>query len=277
MSFPAYDDYKHCGFDWLGVLPSHWEAHPNKVAFRRVKNEVGDGWSDTQLLSLTLRGVVIRDIEPGDGKYPADFGNYQIVEPDDLVMCLFDMDETPRTVGLSHNRGMITSAYDVFRCNPKADPAFVCYFYQYVDSHKGLRPFYTGLRKTVRTPTFLSIKMPIPPLDEQKAISSFLDVETSKIDGLVSEQRRLIELLKEKRQAVISHAVTKGLNPNAPMKPSGIQWLGDVPEHWSVSRLKFAKSLQPNPFVDGPFGSNLKSVGPPNSLPAVSALKRPAL
>ena len=193
MSFPAYDNYEHCGFNWLGVLPSHWEALPNKVAFRRVKTEVGDKWSDTQLLSLTLRGVVVRDIESGDGKYPADFGNYQIVEPDDLVMCLFDMDETPRTVGLSHNRGMITSAYDVFRCNPRADPAFVCYFYRYVDSHKGLRPFYTGLRKTVRTPTFLSIKMPIPPLEEQKVISSFLDTETAKIDALVAEQRRRMD------------------------------------------------------------------------------------
>ncbi len=80
--------------------------------------------------------------------------------------------------------------------------------------------------------------LPRPPLDEQQAISSFLDVETSKIDGLVSEQRRLIELLKEKRQAVISHAVTKGLNPNAPMKPSGIQWLGDVPENWDVVAVK---------------------------------------
>ncbi|MEZ6093119.1 MAG: restriction endonuclease subunit S [Pirellulaceae bacterium] len=77
----------------------------------------------------------------------------------------------------------------------------------------------------------------IPPLDEQQAIASFLDVETSKIDSLVAEQRRLIELLKEKRQAVISHAVTKGLNPNAPMKPSGIQWLGDVPEHWEMTRF----------------------------------------
>lgn len=82
------------------------------------------------------------------------------------------------------------------------------------------------------------LRLAIPPLDEQKAISSFLDVETSKIDGLVSEQRRLIELLKEKRQAVISHAVTKGLNRNAPMKPSGIQWLGDVPQHWSVGPVK---------------------------------------
>ncbi|WLD15236.1 restriction endonuclease subunit S [Planctellipticum variicoloris] len=242
MSFPRYDDYKHSGLDWLGILPSHWQALPNKAVFRLVKTEIGEEWSETQLLSLTLRGVVNRDIDSGDGKYPADFGNYQIVEPDDLVMCLFDMDETPRTVGLSSNRGMITSAYDVFRCNPKTDAAFVYYFYRHVDSHKGLRPFYTGLRKTVRTPTFLSIKMPVPPLDEQKAISSFLDVETQKIDALVSEQQRLIELLQEKRQAVISHAVTKGLNPDVPMKASGVEWLGDVPEHWEVQRVKHAIS-----------------------------------
>ena len=233
MSFPKYPKYKDSGVEWLGVLPSHWEALPDKVAFSRVKTEVGDEWSNTQLLSLTLRGVVIHDIDSGDGKYPADFSNYQIVEPDDLVFCLFDIDETPRTIGLSSIRGMITSAYDVFRCNPQADPAFVCYFYRHVDSHKGLRPFYTGLRKTVR-PTFLSIKMPIVPLPEQTAIASFLDAETSKIDALIAEQRRLIELLKEKRQAVISHAVTKGLNPHAPMKASGIEWLGDVPEHWEI-------------------------------------------
>ena len=84
--------------------------------------------------------------------------------------------------------------------------------------------------------------LPIPPLPEQRTIASFLDTETSKIDRLVAEQRRLIELLKEKRQAVISHAVTKGLNPDVKMKPSGIQWLGEVPEHWEVTRIGFLTS-----------------------------------
>ena len=237
MSFSAYPEYAEA-CEWVGKVPRHWDVLPNKLAFRRIKTEVGTKWDSTDLLSLTLKGVVLRDIDSGEGKYPSDFSNYQIVDRDDLVFCLFDMDETPRTVGLSSHHGMITSAYDVFRCTDRAIPGYVYYFYRYIDSCKKLRPFYSGLRKTVRTPTFLSIKIPLPPLEEQRAIASFLDEETSKIDALVSEQRRLIELLKEKRQAVISHAVTKGLNPNAPMKPSGIPWLGDVPEHWSVTKAK---------------------------------------
>jgi type I restriction enzyme S subunit len=99
----------------------------------------------------------------------------------------------------------------------------------------------------------------VPTKQEQQKIAQFLDHETAKIDTLIEKQQRLIELLKEKRQAVISHAVTKGLNPNAPMKDSGVEWLGEVPEHWIICRLKHIKSTESNAFVDGPFGSNLKS------------------
>ncbi len=98
-----------------------------------------------------------------------------------------------------------------------------------------------------------------PPKVEQEKIVYFLDHETAKIDTLIDKQQQLIQLLKEKRQAVISHAVTKGLNPNAPMRDSGVEWLGEVPEHWVTTRLKYMKSQVSNAFVDGPFGSNLKS------------------
>ena len=104
-----------------------------------------------------------------------------------------------------------------------------------------------------------SLTAAAPPLDDQTTIASFLDHETAKIDALSAEQRRLIELLKEKRQAVISHAVTKGLNPNVRLKASGNLWLGDVPLHWNILRLKHVKANVKNAFVDGPFGSNLKS------------------
>lgn len=107
--------------------------------------------------------------------------------------------------------------------------------------------------------SFGGFEVPLPPLKDQLSISNFLDYETAKVDALIEKQQRLIELLKEKRQAVISHAVTKGLNPNAPMKDSGVEWLGEIPAHWIATRLKYLKGLEPNSFVDGPFGSNLKS------------------
>jgi type I restriction enzyme S subunit len=102
------------------------------------------------------------------------------------------------------------------------------------------------------------LNIPVPCYESEK-IAAFLDHETAKIDALIEKQQRLIELLKEKRQAVISHAVTKGLNPNTPMKDSGVEWLGEVPAHWIATRLKYLKGLESNSFVDGPFGSNLKS------------------
>jgi len=156
---------------------------------------------------------------------------------------LFDVDETPRTIGLSQLEGMVTGAYSVYRCLPKVWPDYVFYYYFHLDEFKGLRPFYTGLRKVVRPETFSNIKMPAPPVEEQKAIAAFLDHETAKIDRLIVRQERLIELLKEKRQAVISHAVTKGLNPDVPMKDSGVEWLGDVPAHWGTCALGYLANI----------------------------------
>jgi type I restriction enzyme S subunit len=237
MSFPRYPKYKDSGVEWLGQVPEHWEVKPNKAFLTMLKSEVGETWSEKTLLSLTLNGVIPRDVD-GGGKFPAEFNAYQDVAENDIVFCLFDIDETPRTVGLAQAPGMITGAYDVFRCNDQTNPKFVVYYYLHIDAFKGLRPFYTGLRKVVRPPTFMAVKIPLPPLPEQIRIAAFLDQETAKIDALVAEQQRLMELLKEKRQAVISHAVTKGLNPKAALKPSGIEWLGDVPAHWEVTKIK---------------------------------------
>ncbi len=133
---------------------------------------------------------------------------------------------------------MITGAYNVYNVKRANYPKFIYYYFLHLDYFKGLKPFYTGLRKVVRSDTFANIKMPCPSLFEQTQIANFLDHETAKIDTLIDKQKKLIALLKEKRQAVISHAVTKGLNPDSPMKDSGVEWLGEVPEHWEV--WKFA-------------------------------------
>ncbi|NMZ30132.1 restriction endonuclease subunit S [Pseudomonas protegens] len=244
MSFSAYPAYKESGVKWLPKVPEHWDIRRNKQTFRIVSTLVGSKSKDFQLLSLTLRGVIPRDIESGKGKFPAEFDTYQTVEPDNVIFCLFDIDETPRTVGISSDYGMITGAYTVVRAFAVADPRFIYYYYFSIDLRKGLRPFYTGLRKVVRPETFMNIELPLPPRHEQANICNFLDHETARIDALIEEQQRLIELLKEKRQAVISHAVTKGLDPTVPMKDSGVEWLGEVPAHWVVGPLRWYATIQ---------------------------------
>ena len=237
--YKPYPEYKNSGVEWLEDIPLHWNVRRTKAMFSLRRELVGKQSADYQLLSLTLRGVIKRDISDGGGKIPAEFDTYQRVCPQDLIFCLFDIDETPRTIGLSAHTGMITGAYSVYHCLGACAPEFAYYYFMHIDSFKGLKPFYTGLRKVVRSDTFSNIKMPAPGLAEQSLIANFLDHETAKIDTLIEKQQQLIQLLKEKRQAVISHAVTKGLNPNAKLRDSGVEWLGEVPEHWVVSNLAY--------------------------------------
>lgn len=247
--YKAYPEYKDSGVKWIDDIPNGWSIERIKRMLALKRNLVGAASSEYQLLSLTLKGVIPRDISSGEGKIPASFDTYQEVDRNDLVFCLFDIDETPRTIGLSPSKGMITGAYNVYQTTSKCLPSYAYYYFLYIDLRKGLRPFYTGLRKVVRSETFSNIEMPCPSYEEQKQIASFLDYETAKIDTLIEKQQRLIELLTEKRQAVISHAVTKGLNPDVPMKDSGVEWLGEVPEHWKVVPLKH---LVDTPITDGP-------------------------
>jgi type I restriction enzyme S subunit len=236
--YQEYPEYKDSGVEWLSDLPANWRIERTKRMFSLKRSLVGNQSSNYQLLSLTLKGVISRDISSGEGKIPESFDTYQKVDKDDLIFCLFDIDETPRTIGISPLNGMITGAYNVYGCLDNCYSAYAYYYFFHIDSFKGLKPFYTGLRKVVRAETFSNIEMPCPSFDEQQKIANFLDHETAKIDTLIAKQENLIELLKEKRQAVISHAVTRGLNPDAPMKDSGVEWLGYLPKHWLHSALK---------------------------------------
>jgi type I restriction enzyme S subunit len=246
--YQAYPEYKDSGVEWLEDLPDHWEVKRTKAMFGLARQLVGKNSKNYQLLSLTLKGVIPRDISDGGGKIPAEFDTYQIVRPKNLIFCLFDIDETPRTIGISSHNGMITGAYNVYSALKPCVPEYAYYYFMHIDSFKGLKPFYTGLRKVVRSETFSNIKMPVPSKNEQQKIANFLDHETAKIDTLIEKQQQLIKLLKEKRQAVISHAVTKGLpsstGSKAPMRDSGVEWLGEVPEHWEVSRVKYHCSVK---------------------------------
>lgn len=233
-----YPAYKESGVEWMGQIPAHWDMLPNKFIFKLKKDLVGKKSNQYTLLSLTLHGIIKRDMENPQGKFPAEFDTYQEVNNGDFVFCLFDVEETPRCVGLSDFDGMITGAYTVMQVGSKFDKRFLYYFYLNLDKDKRLRPLYTGLRNTISKDNFFAFKAFVPPLPEQTAIAAFLDDKTAKIDRAIAQKEKMIALLKERKQIIIQNAVTKGLDPNAKMKHSGVEWIGEIPEGWEVKRLK---------------------------------------
>ena len=261
--YQKYAEYKNSGVDWLGNIPSHWEIVPVGRLFIRLKRT---GFPDQELLSVYRDyGVIPKSSRDDNNNKPSDdLGQYQLVNPNDLVMN--KMKAWQGSIAISEYEGIVSPAYFVYQplrsLFKRALPKYVHYLLrnpryiaQYLRQSKGIRVNQWDLDPE----EFQRIELVLPPKSEQNQIFKFLDYETSKIDSLIEKQQQLIELLKEKRQAVISHVVTKGLNPDVAMKDSGVEWLGQVPEHWMVSRLKYIKSKESNAFVDGPFGSNLKS------------------
>jgi type I restriction enzyme S subunit len=243
VKFEKYPTYKPSGVDWLGEIPEHWETLANKYIFKLKKNQVGKKSSDFVLLSLTLNGVIKRDMENPQGKFPAEFNTYQEVKKGDFIFCLFDVEETPRTVGLSGFDGMITGAYTVMQPDENFDKGFLYYFYLNLDADKRMKPLYTVLRNTISKDNFFSFRSFVPPLSEQTAIATFLDNKTALIDKAIAIKQKQIELLKERRQILIHNAVTRGLNPDVKMKDSGVEWIGEIPEHWEVKRLKYVLNI----------------------------------
>jgi type I restriction enzyme S subunit len=255
--------------EWLGDIPESCTVKPHWSVMRESKTPVGNLHTELDLLSLTKRGVIIRDLD-GGGKFPASFESYQQVQVGDLILCLFDVEETPRTVGLAPAPGMITSAYTVMRIS-EVDPFFLEWYLIGMDNEKKFKPFYSGLRNTLSKDVFGSIRFAMPPSDEQKAIVSYLNQETSQIELLISKKEQLIERLLERRQALITHVVTKGLDPKVHMKDSGVEWLGEIPENWMCAplwtKLRFTTGWTPPSGDERNYGTdipwaNISDLGP---------------
>lgn len=232
-----YQKYKEINLPWLKIIPANWDIKRNKQFLHERKKIVGNKSSEYTLLSLTLRGIVVRDLSENKGKIPASFDNYKIVEPGDIAFCLFDIDETPRTVGLSKYKGMLTGAYNIFHIEG-INARYLYYYYLALDNIKGLRPLYTGLRKTINVNTFLSQQMPVPPRSEQDQIVRFLDWKVSEINKLIGIRRKEIQELEELRRNVIKTTVTSGLDSVASRKYSGESWIGEIPEKWQTLPIK---------------------------------------
>ena len=232
----VYAEYREVNLPWLKAVPAHWEIRRNKNIFTEQKEIVGERSADYTLLSLTLNGIIPRDMD-GGGKFPESFDKYKIVKNGDMAFCLFDIDETPRTVGLSGYNGMLTGAYTIMRVS-NINARFIYYYYLALDNGKMLRPLYTGLRKTININTFQSTKVPVPPREEQDQIVRFLDWKVSNINKLINIKKKEIKAIDALKRSTVSHAITRGLTADAPMKYSGVKWLGDIPAHWKVTKLR---------------------------------------
>lgn len=238
-----YGEYTSIGLPWYpNGAPSHWKILRHKNVLTQHKELVGENSEKYTLLSLTLNGVIIRDLSEGKGKFSKDYDKYVVVNEGDFVFCLFDIDETPRTVGLSKHYGMITGAYDVFTPHD-INSYYFFYYYLALDNNKLLKPLYTGLRKVIAYPTFTTIKFPVPPRYEQDQIVRYLDWQTSKINKLINGYKRQIELLEERKQTIIDQYSTQGIDKTVKFKKSGTHWLSEIPEHWNMvySKQLFAQ------------------------------------
>lgn len=241
--YRVYPEYAPVEADWLGVVPQEWNVIPVGRLFRRKKRT---GFTEKELLSVYRDyGVIPKSSRDDNNNKPSeDLSPYQLVLPGDLVMN--KMKTWQGSIAVSEFEGIVSPAYFVYEPLPKlyqlAYPKYVHYLLrnpiyvaQYLRRSKGIRVNQWDLDPD----EFQKIELLLPSKLEQQKIANFLDHETTKIDTLIEKQQQLIKLLKEKRQAVISHAVTKGLNPNAPMRDSGVEWLGEVPEHWAVCKLSY--------------------------------------
>ena len=197
---------KDSGVKWIGMIPEHWKRLRYKDVLRIRDEKVGKR-KDLTLLSLTKKGVIIRDLIDGKGKFPKDFESYKIVNPDNLILCLFDVDETPRTVGIAKNTGMITGAYDIFDVINE-NIKFIYYHYQSIDDVKGFKPLYKGLRKVIPLPSLMGSYIFIPSLEEQQEIVTYIEAKVASINQLCQAERSQIEKLKEYKQRLISDVVT---------------------------------------------------------------------
>jgi len=259
VSFPRYPKYKPSGVEWLGEVPETWEVRQlGHISVSRCDGPFGSGLKSEHYAESGIRVIRLQNIKTGwfadedhafiSSQHASELVGHDVSPGDILIAGLGDENNSvgracvaPAGIG----QAMVKADCFRFRLDTvRADSSFIAAALSAGAEHDGGVLGTGSTRIRIPLSAMACRRLPLPPLAEQRAIAAFLDRETAKIDALIAEQEKLIELLAEKRQAVISHAVTKGLNPAAPMKPSGIEWLGDVPAHWGVVPLKHGVDIR---------------------------------
>jgi len=238
-AFKRHARYQDSEVDWLGEVPEHWDVLPGRVTLSLNKQKNAGNVEDT-VPSLSYGRLVVKPPEKLTGLVPESFEGYQIINPGDIIIRPTDLqnDWTSLRVGLAKHRGIITSAYLGLKHDSKVSSE---YLYYLLHSYDPLKVYYgmgSGLRQNLDWRDFKYLPLAIPPKPEQDRIVDFLDQKTSEIDALNVKKERQIQLLDEQKAIRINRAVTRGLDPTVKLKPSGIEWIGDIPEHWEVLKLR---------------------------------------
>jgi len=240
-----YPAYKPSGIEWVGEIPDQWSAKPLFTLFRE-RQVVNEDNREANVLSLSYGRIIRRDIESNFGLLPESFETYNIVEPLNIVLRLTDLQNDKRSLrcGLVKEKGIITSAYLTLENVKDVDCKYMYYLFHNYDIRKVFYSMGGGVRQAIKFNDLKRLPIVLPLLEEQRTISSYLERKITQIDCLVLKKKRLIELLKEERAAIINGVVTKGLDQNVKFKDSGIEWIGKIPVNWEIKKLKYYFSFE---------------------------------
>lgn len=243
-------------FNWLDLIPNQWEIDKVKDHFY-FSNIQTENFDNYPVLSLTMSGVKKRNMDTNEGQLPESYEKYNLVDPSCLVFN--PMDLISGWVDVPKTEGLISPSYRTIKLrSEKTNLHFIKYYFQSLYKEKVLFYFGEGVHYDYRwglgKETLKNFPIPIPPKEEQNKIVGFLDKKNTQIEKLIKKIEQKIELLKEQRTSLINEVVTKGLNPDVEMKDSGVEWIGETPKHWTLSKVKYVSTIKrgssPRPIDD---------------------------
>lgn len=232
-------EMKNSGIDWIGNIPKSWTITILSALFseRKCKNS---GLVENNLLSLSYGNIVRKNIESNEGLLPASFEAYNIIEPGNIIFRLTDLQNDKRSLrtGLCKEQGIITSAYITLQIKSDDSPRYMHYLFHTYDLCKVFYGMGDGVRQSMNYEDLKCLRILRPDKESQHRIADYLDRKCSLIDSIIAKQQEVIEKLKEYKLSLITEAVTKGLNPDVPMKDSGVEWIGKIPKYWKTVKIK---------------------------------------
>lgn len=238
-------EMKDSGVEWIDSVPKTWEIVQLGTILYEHKNK-NIGMKSSNLLSLSYGNIIHKDINSSDGLLPESFEGYNVIDDGDIVLRLTDLQNDQRSlrVGLSYEKGIVTSAYITLRRrNPTMSSKYLYYLIHSYDVRKGFYGMGAGVRQGLNYAGVKKIMLPVPSVEEQAAIADFLEKKQASVDSLITNVQAQIENLKAYKQSLITEVVTKGLDPTVPMKDSGVEWIGEIPAHWNVIRFRFIAKI----------------------------------